>query len=446
VNRIPYCSVECLINNSEKALPLLLKLIPKKRKKKAPTTKTNADERSRARKRFKDIILENSEGHDEKDVEVLAKAIEESLYNILKEPDGSCGMNYKSKFRSLHFNLKDPGNKRLRERLFMGDLSTDHLINLSPEELANEDLESTIKQFKEKGIKNSIVQKEMNAVTKKSHKGEVEMQKEIKEEVVQFQPQNIVNAAYVPLLLSPMLVEEENEEKDADMLMEEASVESSVISTENHSSISIENHNGMDAEDNEDNEDNVTNGTSNNENETSSVDYDDTSYGNEATICWKGKLNLTGVSKLSCTANQLGGNSWIAQETWKKWLVMDSLLNIQGRISSTQALDYLRTITERSSSKDISVILLSPLAEDDFSPYNTLASHFYSMARFGVVPSDHKEVKDIYVVPFRKSEIVSSFPSYLKPLFNLGEIKLDCEYLLCCVIVHNNNLLLKKRQ
>jgi hypothetical protein len=50
---------------------------------------------------------------------------------------GSAGKEYKSKFQSLWFNLKDPHNPDLRARVLKGELPPDRLVRMSAVELAS---------------------------------------------------------------------------------------------------------------------------------------------------------------------------------------------------------------------------------------------------------------------------------------------------------------------
>lgn len=59
---------------------------------------------------------------------------------------------YKSKCRSLIFNLKDKKNTGLRRRVLMGELSGDVLVTLSSEELANEEKQQEMHNIKQKKL------------------------------------------------------------------------------------------------------------------------------------------------------------------------------------------------------------------------------------------------------------------------------------------------------
>jgi transcription elongation factor S-II len=48
--------------------------------------------------------------------------------------------DYKTKFRSLSFNLKNPKNPGLRASVMQGQISGEELVAMSPQEMASEDL------------------------------------------------------------------------------------------------------------------------------------------------------------------------------------------------------------------------------------------------------------------------------------------------------------------
>ena len=50
---------------------------------------------------------------------------------------GNAGKDYKAKYRSLVFNLRDPNNPDLRARVLGGEISPDKLVQLSAAELAS---------------------------------------------------------------------------------------------------------------------------------------------------------------------------------------------------------------------------------------------------------------------------------------------------------------------
>ena len=50
---------------------------------------------------------------------------------------GNAGKDYKAKYRSLIFNLRDKANPDLRRRVLTGDIPADKLVTFSHNELAS---------------------------------------------------------------------------------------------------------------------------------------------------------------------------------------------------------------------------------------------------------------------------------------------------------------------
>jgi len=75
----------------------------------------------------------------------VAVTIETTMY---KKWGDAKHKDYQAKFRSLFSNLKDPLNEGLRSALFTGDLTTEQLIQMSHEELANPTLQQERKKLK----------------------------------------------------------------------------------------------------------------------------------------------------------------------------------------------------------------------------------------------------------------------------------------------------------
>lgn len=131
--------------------------------------------------------------HCESVVDVCEKT-EASLYRIYpislnpqKTPSSSLnnlGLNntpssYKSKFRTLLFNLKDSRNNELREKLLGGHISPNSLVQMSPEELAppqtQQERQHMITTTTHGGTLTSI---SSPSILRKTHKGEIIIESE----------------------------------------------------------------------------------------------------------------------------------------------------------------------------------------------------------------------------------------------------------------------------
>ncbi|XP_057368855.1 uncharacterized protein LOC130689938 [Daphnia carinata] len=120
---------------------------------------------------------------DEADVEEIANEVEESLYSLFKQ---DVSIKYKSKYRSLIYNIKDPKNSGLFLEIVTKQITPVQLVKMSTEELASKDLA----EWREQEVKRQLTliekneQERLSQVNKyliKTHKGE-EFIKEINED------------------------------------------------------------------------------------------------------------------------------------------------------------------------------------------------------------------------------------------------------------------------
>lgn len=86
------------------------------------------------------------------DALIVANAIEQVMFDKIE----GGGLAYKQKYRSLSFNFKDPKNSKLRGAVLKREISPDELIEMSSEELANDDLRKKTEKVKEKMIKDAM--------------------------------------------------------------------------------------------------------------------------------------------------------------------------------------------------------------------------------------------------------------------------------------------------
>ncbi|XP_064174244.1 PHD finger protein 3-like [Anguilla rostrata] len=105
----------------------------------------------------------------------VATKTEKELFAFFRDTDSK----YKSKYRSLMFNLKDAKNNVLFKRVLKGEISPEHLIRMSPEELASKELAAWRQRENRHTIE--MIEKEQREVerrpiTKITHKGEIEIE------------------------------------------------------------------------------------------------------------------------------------------------------------------------------------------------------------------------------------------------------------------------------
>lgn len=92
-------------------------------------------------------------------ISFICSEIEKELYSMFT----SAGKEYKLKYRSLMFNIKDPKNMQLRKKVISGELTPAVLCRMTPQELANEELAQYRKSRDEK-LDNSIIKREEDEI------------------------------------------------------------------------------------------------------------------------------------------------------------------------------------------------------------------------------------------------------------------------------------------
>ncbi|XP_075051292.1 SPOC domain-containing protein 1 isoform X2 [Mixophyes fleayi] len=142
--------------------------------------KSSKDIRTTTVQTLYDVLLkrvqetQNLDVHMES-VEKLAKNVENEMYNLYHDT----GVRYKSKYRSLLFNLKDPKNKIFFHRVVLGEITPQFLVQLSPTEMAGQELTDWRKQERRHTLE--IIERAENEphhkrqMTKLTHKGLIEI-------------------------------------------------------------------------------------------------------------------------------------------------------------------------------------------------------------------------------------------------------------------------------
>merc|ERR1712228_377700 len=139
--------------------------------------------RKNVTKGLKDAIktrVEKTEGIDitDKDLDKIVKEIEEALYRYYNKDVGS---KYKSKYRSLVFNIKDQKNNGLFRKIVRKEYSASRIASMTAEEMANKEL----KEWRQAELKHDIEkikshEMEMaqlgTKLVMKTHKGDMVME------------------------------------------------------------------------------------------------------------------------------------------------------------------------------------------------------------------------------------------------------------------------------
>uniref|UniRef100_G3W6X4 Death-inducer obliterator 1 n=1 Tax=Sarcophilus harrisii TaxID=9305 RepID=G3W6X4_SARHA len=126
----------------------------------------NSQIRQNIRRSLKEILWKRVNDSDdlimtENEVGKIALHIEKEMFNLFQVTDN----RYKSKYRSIMFNLKDPKNQGLFHRVLREEISLAKLVRMKPEELVSKELST----WKEKPTKSMIESRnKLHSESKKS--------------------------------------------------------------------------------------------------------------------------------------------------------------------------------------------------------------------------------------------------------------------------------------
>ncbi|XP_064023760.1 death-inducer obliterator 1 isoform X2 [Pogoniulus pusillus] len=125
----------------------------------------NSQIRQNIRRSLKEILWKRVNDSDdlvmtESEVGKIALNIEKEMFNLFQVTDN----RYKSKYRSIMFNLKDPKNQGLFHRVLREEISLSKLVRMKPEELLSKELSV----WKEKPAKATVEARSKSQEIKKA--------------------------------------------------------------------------------------------------------------------------------------------------------------------------------------------------------------------------------------------------------------------------------------
>uniref|UniRef100_A0A8C5T3S2 PHD finger protein 3 n=1 Tax=Malurus cyaneus samueli TaxID=2593467 RepID=A0A8C5T3S2_9PASS len=424
-----------------------------------PASKPSADQiRQSVKQSLKEILMkrltDSSLKIPEERAAKVATRIERELFSFFRDTDAK----YKNKYRSLMFNLKDPKNNILFKKVLKGEVTPDHLIKMSPEELASKELAAWRQRENRHTIE--MIEKEQREVerrpiTKITHKGEIEIESETpmkeQEEVMEIQEPN-------------MKLFEKAEEADKDKEINESASPDTTSQHKNHlfdlnckicigrmapptddlSAKKVKVSVGVARKQSDNEAESIADALSS----TSSIlaselledDKQDSSksftplpksetpgtveceslFLARLNFIWKGFINMPSVAKFVIKAYPVSGSFEYLTED------LPDSIQVGGRISPHTVWDYVEKI-KASGTKEICVVRFTPVTEEDQISYALLFAYFSSRKRYGVAANNMKQVKDLYLIPLGSSDKV---PHHLVPFDGPG------------IEIHRPNLLL----
>ncbi|KFP72348.1 PREDICTED: PHD finger protein 3 [Acanthisitta chloris] len=423
-----------------------------------PASKPSADQiRQSVKQSLKEILMkrltDSSLKIPEERAAKVATRIERELFSFFRDTDAK----YKNKYRSLMFNLKDPKNNILFKKVLKGEVTPDHLIKMSPEELASKELAAW--RLRENRHTIEMIEKEQREVerrpiTKITHKGEIEIESETpmkeQEEAMEIQEPNMkferseeaekdkdINESASPdttsqhknhlfdlnckICIGRMApptdalsakkvkvsvgVARKQSDNEAESIADALSSTSSILASE-----LLE----------DDKQDPSKSSTPLPKSETPGTVECESLFLARLNFIWKGFINMPSVAKFVIKAYPVSGSFEYLTED------LPDSIQVGGRISPHTVWDYVEKI-KASGTKEICVVRFTPVTEEDQISYALLFAYFSSRKRYGVAANNMKQVKDLYLIPLGSSDKV---PHHLVPFDGPG------------IEIHRPNLLL----
>lgn len=399
----------------------------------AAIAKPSTDQiRQSVRHSLKDILMKrltdsNLKVPEEKATKVATK-IEKELYSFFRDTDAK----YKNKYRSLMFNLKDPKNNILFKKVLKGEVTPDHLIRMSPEELASKELAAWRRRENRHTIE--MIEKEQREaerrpITKITHKGEIEIESDA--------PMKEQEAA---MEIQDSTANKSSEKTDGSEKQKEDNDSTSKDTTNQHrqhlfdlnckicigrmappiddlSPKKVKVVIGVSRKHSDNEADSLADALSSTSNILSSEFFEEekqespkstfspaprpempgtveveSTFLARLNFIWKGFINMPSVAKFVTKAYPVSGSPEHLTED------LPDSIQVGGRISPQTVWDYVEKI-KASGTKEICVVRFTPVTEEDQISYTLLFAYFSSRKRYGVAANNMKQVKDMYLIP-----------------------------------------------
>ncbi|XP_054991116.1 PHD finger protein 3 isoform X1 [Sorex araneus] len=396
------------------------------------SSKPSADQiRQSVRHSLKDILMKrltdsNLKMPEEKATKVATK-IEKELFSFFRDTDAK----YKNKYRSLMFNLKDPKNSILFKKVLKGEVTPDHLIKMSPEELASKELAAWRRRENRHTIE--MIEKEQREVerrpiTKITHKGEIEIESDapMKEQEAAMEIQEAAANKSEKTEGSEKLKEElDSMSKDTTSqhrqhlfdLNCKICIGRMAPPADDLSPKKVKVVVGVSRKHSDNEADSIADALSSTSNILTSELFEEEKQDSpkstfspaprpempgtvevESTFLarlnfiWKGFINMPSVAKFVTKAYPVSGSPEYLTED------LPDSIQVGGRISPQTVWDYVEKI-KASGTKEICVVRFTPVTEEDQISYTLLFAYFSSRKRYGVAANNMKQVKDMYLIP-----------------------------------------------
>ncbi|KAJ1560578.1 PHD finger protein 3 [Nowakowskiella sp. JEL0078] len=372
----------------------------------------------------------------------FAVSIEKELFAkySIKSKSGTleCGPNYSAKYRNIQYNLKDKKNDQLRRRILTGEITPMKLVQMSPEDMANDEVKLRTQEIRNRTLLQTIKSSD-DSVTllKKTHKGEVEVnshENDIPTMRINEQPTPIQEPTKIQTLdeiLAKMDGRKDPINDDSENDWKEWKAED----TSNH----------FEAENIEDNQfitqteagDIILRSPS-----LSPMNSPKSPSSKEDAFVWKGKVYMPQVGKFNGYCRQVAGRKVGDSKSWED--VLPVQISIDGRIATSKVAEYVLQ-QKGSSSKEVVVVeFKADGTNEDDEGFATLFDYFDSKDRCAVIGHHYVSIKDMYIFPLTPQ---APIPEFLRELELNNRIPTDrSENVLLGVIVLVKHFFIENHQ
>ena len=366
--------------------------------------------------------------------EALGLAIEHALYTAYATSEHGYGSEYKNKFRSISFNLKDPKNSNLRNRVLEGSLLPEELVKLSSEELANQELRAQAEKIREEGVAQSVLKVQTGPRIRRTHKGEEIVGDEVISAITP--TEGTASAPFARDMMSPSIKGDEevpasprsnrsrsfSPQEDTHGTVETVPVrKGSLFDLQNVWShlrsptsqdepseimhIDLSDDLPQNQIDDPDLDRILNDDTAN------SPPYSPSAYAYDEpanpitkyTPIWKGNLAMPSVAHFSAQARFVGGPRSVTDLPWSN--IIPPNLTIDGRIAIETTNKYLDA-QRSSSTKNVIAIQLDAAEDSHKEMHRKLYQYFHDRQRYGVLQIQSNIVKDAYLIPLSPTESI----------------------------------------
>ncbi|RWS15162.1 death-inducer obliterator 1-like protein [Dinothrombium tinctorium] len=355
------------------------------------------------------------------DIKKIASKIEEEMYNYYNKDT----YKYKTRYRSLIFNLKDSKNQGLFRKVLTGKIEPSRLVRMSPEELASPELakwrERENKHMLEM-IKRDAEQQAQQVIVKKTHKGEELIETKVKVKAVDvgavvetgdekdekeksdsrvddFRPSEDATAKHGQHVFDVRceLCTKQNGKRKSKSEEEPKRVRVELDEPTNKIlqeavKLAKSNTSSSSSRDSFDQDQVPTSTTLNSPPENAPNESSTFTKVNHSS-CWKGIICMQDVARFVAAAYRVSGP--VESQD------IPDVTQVCGRIAPEQVLDYLKKL-KYSSRTEISVIRFIPSNHDEKIGYDAFFSYLNQRKRYGVVGNASKSLKDFYILPLPK--------------------------------------------